>query len=449
MSETLHDLIKDFPAHSEHTWRKMAERSLRGADFDDALFRTTTDGIARGPVFFDRPAVAPSPVSRTARDLPWQIRQVFAEPKPDEANAAILRDLMGGASQIGLQIDPTAEHGLAAEDTKAWAAALQGVDLAIAPAYLEPGHCLHAERFAAWLKDSGAKNGGLGLAPDHPNLVDFHREFPSFAIATVDARCIHETGGTEAQELSYAAAGFAELVGRLIAANAEPSNIAAAAEIILAVDADIHLSIAKIRAARRVLGAILKAYDIESIPIIRAVTSARMMTAQDPWTNMIRTSAAGFAAAAGGADVITILPATTALGRPDRLARRAARNTQIVLQEEAHVGLVSDPAAGSFLHETLTQELAKTAWSGFQAIDRQGGYSALGKNRDYLDSVDEARQALQNSYATQERVLFGINKFEAPALREMRYLTGAMPPTSDPRFPAICLENVARPTGAA
>jgi methylmalonyl-CoA mutase len=448
MSETLHDLIKDFPAHSEQSWRELAERSLRGADFDDALLRTTTDGIARGPTFFDRPTSARFFTHRNISGMPWQIRQVFAEPTPDDANTAILRDLMGGVSQIGLQLDSSAEHGLAAEGPKAWAAAFQSVDLAIAPAYLEPGHVLDAARFAEWLKHSGAVAGGLGLAPDHPDLTDLHGEFSSFAIAAVDARCIHETGGTEVQELSYAAAGFAAVIARLVAANSEGSNITTAAEIILAVDADIHLSIAKLRAARLVLGAILKAYDFDSTPVIRAVTSARMMTAQDPWTNMIRTSAAGFAAAAGGADILTILPATTALGRPDRLARRAARNTQIVLQEEAHVGMVSDPAAGSYLHETLTQALAKKAWSGFQAIERQGGYLALGENREFLESVGDARQALQNSYATQERVLFGINKFEAPALREMRYLAGAKPPASDPRFPAICLENAAQPTGA-
>jgi methylmalonyl-CoA mutase len=447
MRETFHDLIKDFPVQSEATWRALAENSLRGADFEDTLLRQTADGIARGPAFFDWPATARFSTDRNPSDLPWQIRQVFTEPDPENANQAILRDLMGGVSQIGLQLDRSADHGLVADEPEAWAITFKSVDLEIAPVFLEPGHDLDATRFAEWMQESGANSGGLGLRPDHADLIDLRRKFPSFSIASVDARCIHETGGTEVQELSYAAAGYAEAIGRLVEANLAHSNRASAAEVILAVDADIHLSIAKLRAARMVLQAILKAYEIDANPVIRAVTSARMMTAQDPWTNMIRTSAAGFAAAAGGADVVTILPATAALGRPDRLARRAARNTQIVLQEEAHVGLVQDPSAGSFLHETLTQELAMQAWRGFQSIERQGGFAQLGDNHDYLEAVNTARAGLESSYATGERVLFGINKFAAPALREMRYLKGSMPPSSDSRFPAISLEHAARKAG--
>ncbi|GJL96636.1 MAG: methylmalonyl-CoA mutase [Hyphobacterium sp.] len=449
MRETLHDLIKDFPVQTENTWRVLAENSLNGADFEDALLRKTTDGIARGPAFFDRPTEARFPRIRNASDLPWQIRQVFTESTPEDANQAILRDLMGGVSQIGLQIDQGGNHGLAAEGRTGWATAFKSVDLAIAPAYLEPGHNIDARRFAEWMQDSGAKSGGLGLRPDHPDLVEIRQEFPGFSAATVDARCIHETGGTEVQELGYAAAGFAEVIGRLVEGNADRSKLENATEVILAADADIHLSIAKLRAARLLLQAILKAYGIETNPVIRAVTSARMMTAQDPWTNMVRTSAAGFAAAAGGADIITILPATEALGRPDPLARRAARNTQIVLQEEAHAGLVKDPSAGSFLHETLTQELAIKAWTSFQSIEGNGGFAQLGENRDYLNAVNAARVSLERSYATQARVLFGVNKFAAPSLREMRYLKGSSPPTSDPRFPAICLESAVHSAGAS
>ena len=98
-----------------------------------------------------------------------------------------------------------------------------------------------------------------------------------------------------------------------------------------------------------------------------------MLSAQDPWTNLIRNACAGFAAAAGGADSITIRPLTDAIGRPSGFARRVARNLHILLAEESHIGKVTDPASGGYLHKHLTDALAQKAWTLFQDIERKGG----------------------------------------------------------------------------
>ena len=98
-----------------------------------------------------------------------------------------------------------------------------------------------------------------------------------------------------------------------------------------------------------------------------------MLTAKDAWTNMIRLTAAGFAGAVGGADAVVLGNFTDAIGLPTAFARRQSRNTQLVLMEEAHVGRVADPAAGSGYIEALTDEIARAAWADFQAIEAQGG----------------------------------------------------------------------------
>jgi methylmalonyl-CoA mutase len=118
-----------------------------------------------------------------------------------------------------------------------------------------------------------------------------------------------------------------------------------------------------------------------------------MLTAQDAWTNMIRLTAAGFAAAVGGADAVVLGNFTDAIGLPTAFARRQSRNAQLVLMEEAHVGRVSDPAAGSGYVEALTGEIARAAWAEFQAIESAGGLIAALANGHVAKGVEAARTA--------------------------------------------------------
>ena len=109
---------------------------------------------------------------------------------------------------------------------------------------------------------------------------------------------------------------------------------------------------------------------------IAAETAWRMLTQRDPYVNMLRATIATFSAGLGGANAITVLPHTLALGLPDPFARRVARNTQLVLLEESNLAKVSDPAAGSGGIESLTQQLCEAAWTLFQEIEKAGGVFA-------------------------------------------------------------------------
>ncbi|MDZ4371664.1 MAG: methylmalonyl-CoA mutase family protein, partial [Phenylobacterium sp.] len=158
----------------------------------------------------------------------------------------------------------------------------------------------------------------------------------------------------------------------------------------LAVDADYFVSLAKLRAARRVFARLATASGARPNARVEARSSRRMLTAKDAWTNMIRLTAAGFAAAAGGADAVVLGAFTDALGLPTAFARRQSRNTQLVLMEEAEIGRVADPAAGSGYVEALTDQIARTAWTKLQAIEAAGGIIAALENCLIAQDIEAA-----------------------------------------------------------
>ena len=149
---------------------------------------------------------------------------------------------------------------------------------------------------------------------------------------------------------------------------------------------------------------------------IAAETAWRMLTQRDPYVNMLRATIATFSAGLGGANAITVLPHTLALGLPDPFARRVARNTQLVLLEESNLAKVSDPAAGSGGIEALTQQLCEAAWSLFQEIEKAGGVFAALEQNLIQRKVAATRAVREQNIARRKEVLTGATEF--PNLHE-------------------------------
>jgi methylmalonyl-CoA mutase len=186
----------------------------------------------------------------------------------------------------------------------------------------------------------------------------------------------------------------------------------------LAADADQFLTIAKFRALRKLFARVEQACGLQPEPIfISAETAWRMMTQRDPWVNVLRTTMAAFAAGLGGADSVTVLPFTAALGLPDAFARRLARNTQLILLEEANLAKVLDPAAGSGALEALTQQLCTAAWSLFQDIEAGGGAYAALENGLIQRKVAATRAERESAVARGLDPLTGTSEF--PDIHEL------------------------------
>jgi len=214
----------------------------------------------------------------------------------------------------------------------------------------------------------------------------------------------------------------------------------------LTVDADYFLSLAKLRAARRVWARLAAACGAAAPARIEARSSGRMLTAADPWTNLIRLTAAAFAGAAGGADAIVLGAFTDALGAPTSFARREARNIQLVLAEEAHVGRVVDPAGGSGYLETLTDEIARAAWTRLQAIEAAGGAVKALEGGLIADMAAESRTEIAGRLQRREQKLLGVTDFPvedgrapelAPASTHAANAPSPRLPGPDSRCPAL------------
>ena len=359
-----------FPPTTPDAWRAAAEASLKGKAFD-SLVRTTEDGIERGPLFREREgedaparssAATPPPAFA---DRAWHIVAPVRARSPAKANAQLLEDLLGGCSALRIEAD-----GMELARATDLERALEGVHLDFTPVLVAPES--RNREVADWLADIALpKNATVHLGLDPAELESLPRTLPaSWRALTLAPGKVHELGGGPVLELAAMAAQTAAALRKFGADAARHLCIE------LAFDTDAHIGTAKLRAARRMLATIVDAFGSEDKAVIHAVSSARMMQAQDPWMDIVRLCSAGFAAVAGGADYVMLRPFTEAMGASSPFAHRVSRNLQNLMLDESHLGAVRDPAAGSYWHESLSDRLAQRAWGNFQDIERRGGWEA-------------------------------------------------------------------------
>ena len=176
------------------------------------------------------------------------------------------------------------------------------------------------------------------------------------------------------------------------------------------------MTIAKLRAARQLWARVAEVVGEPEAgaATVHAVTSLPMMAQRDPWVNMLRTTLAAFSAGVGGADTVLVHPFDVAIagglpGIAASFARRIARNTQLLLLEESHIGRVLDPAGGAWFVEDLTEQLAEQAWKHFQDIESRGGFEEA---RDYVAAqIAEVRDRRVDDIAHRRTALTGVNEY--------------------------------------
>lgn len=436
-------LAADFAPATREDWRKLVDAVLNGAPFE-RLESKTYDGLPIEPLYARDPAALP--VSGRTPGAAWTLMQRVDHPDPAAANAQALDDLANGAAGLALIFAGAINangYGLDGSADKL-ARALDGVQLDAGIAIdINLGLATRdaAREFIALVKRRGIKPsavdlraglnpvGGFAstgrsarpwkeLAPYFANLVgEFAADGFRGPFAAADGRIIHNTGGSEVQELAFT---LATALAYLRALEASGMALEAARDAVyfrLAADADQFLTMAKFRAARKLWARIEEACGLSPKPaIVMAETAWRTMTQRDPYVNLLRAAVAVAAAGLGGADAISVLPHTAALGLPDALARRIARNTQLLLLEESNLARVADPAAGSGAIEAITHELCTAAWVLFQDIEKAGGIWAALEAGLIQQRVAAVRADHRKAIARRIDILTGTNEF--PDLRE-------------------------------
>lgn len=458
MADGMLSLSSGFDEATEADWLAAVEKALKGGPLEK-ITRTTRDELKIRPLYRETdfasgqdlrgtPGEAPFLRGKTAAPdpyLPWDIRQSFAHPDPSVTRNEILRDLERGVTSIELAIDGSGQAGCVVSNLDQLTIALEGVRADIAAIGLDPrgagSGAAEAALLALWaqrqdrpasqklafnispvraLMRTGHVAGGIDAAMKTcaalvETLATF---FPDATSLVADGRIAHEAGASEAQELAILTADGVDTLRRLDAQTLSPKIAAQQLVFKLSVDANYGIGIAKLRAARRLWARVEAALNLPAQPMmLHAVTSARMLTRYDAWVNMLRGTAACFAAASGGADIITVRAFNERFGVPEELGRRIARNTQIMAMEESGLGRVADPSGGAWFTERFAEDLAQAAWAEFQQIEREGGLVESLVSGHVQTRIAEKRNALINDAARRKVPVTGVSEF--PLLDEI------------------------------
>lgn len=434
----------DLPAPSRQHWQQLVEKVLRRSGLlaqqatpphpvEDLLATTTYDGITVHPLYTAAPGQPGHPGlapfirgSRAAGSVTegWDVRQQHTDPGLAVTNREIHADLAAGVTSLWLRLDPAALAG-----------ALDNVRLDLTGIVLDAGAEFAAAATALLDLASergvprSALHGNLGIdpisvrarcaaAPDDTAATELARrcarDYPGLRALVADGLPYHDAGGSDAEELGCTLAAATTYLRWLTGVGLDVDTACGLLEFRYAASSDQFMTIAKLRAARRLWEQVARtcgASEPARAQAQHAVTSSAMLTRRDPWTNILRATIAAFAAGVGGAQAVTVQPFDAAIGLPDAFSRRLARNTQAVLTAEAHLARVIDPAGGSWYVETLTDELAHAAWDWFRAIEAAGGMPTALDSGVVADRLAATWARRRQSIAQRSDPIVGVSEF--------------------------------------
>ncbi len=418
--------------------------------FDVRALYTGLDARPQDPLPGEWPFVRGADAQRDVL-AGWKVAESFPGPgcgTAAEINSAVLAALVDGASALVLHVGT---DGIAPDELDR---VLEGVYLELAPILVAAGAQFRSAAEAA-LGLLGAPGG-----PDRPGLsIDLGADpltasltaapapawddvasvalavagRPGVRTVTVDGTAFHDRGANAGWELAGVLGAAADYLRLLADAGLGIGESLRQISFRLVADDDQFMTIAKFRALRLLWARVAEIVGepADAGTRVHAVTSAAMMTRRDPWVNMLRTTVAAFGAGVGGADTVQVLEFDSAIpggypGQRAGFARRIARNTQLLLLEESHIGRVMDPAGGAWYVEDLTATLAGQAWAHFQSVETLGGFGrALEHIAGQIDLVAGRRD---DDVSHRRTAITGVSEFPnlaEPALPQR----GATSPT--------------------
>ena len=472
--DPLDPLFDAFPPTSTDAWETAIRSDLRGTSYEDLLVWDTGEGITLQPYYraddlddlthVDPEATTP-PLAATTTDPAnaWRIRHDL--PDTPEAAATHAADALDrGATDLGLSCAPGALP-----------AALADVPLATTPLHL---HGPDAAALASALLDLARRRdvapaelaGTVGFDPlaalATGQIADPDAAFETaadlvahatdtFRTLAVDAQPYHDAGATLADELAFTLGALSESLAQGTARGVSLGDAVRALHIVVPVSTSYFLEIAKLRALRFLATDVIEAFaeaadvslDVEPTDLfVQARTSRRTQTLYGPYVNMLRGTTEAMAAAIGGCDVLQVDPFDVLDTAPSARGARIARNTSLLLQEEAHLDQVADPAAGSYYIEAATDAVASAVWERFQALEAEGGLLTALQNGRVQARIAATRDDRTAAIAHRDRVLVGTNHYPDPSETRSDVLAeSADDRTPDPAIEPLPTIRLAKP----
>lgn len=443
--------FSEFPIPTYDDWRKIAEKSLKGGSFEKLITRTY-EGIDLQPLYRQEdmkelsyhdssPGFFPYVRGTTlpgSSDKSWEVCQELIAPTPQTWNEIGKIALDRGQTMLYMVLSEEAPFSLS--NLIDMEEAFSGMNLEEVPLFIEgedeiiPILALLTAFMKKEKQNISRLTGTIGSDP-YATLVTkgklrcpvsdiFDRmahstqwaieNAPQVETILVKGNVYHDGGANAVQELAFVMATAVEYVRELEMRGLPLDEIAPRILFSFSVGSKFFMEIAKLRAARLLWANIMKTMGgNESSQKMKMFTrtSAWTKTKYDPYVNMLRGTSESFAAVIGGADRIHVSEFNEPLGPGDDFSRRIARNTQIILSEEAHLSRTVDPAGGSWYIESLTDALANKAWELFQKIEEQGGMLASLKQGFPQQEVNLLAKKREKNIATRKDRIVGTNMY--------------------------------------
>ncbi len=451
-------------------WRELATKQLKGKSPDDLTWNTAEDIDVRalytaadieGLEFTDTmPGISPyirGPQATMYAGRPWTIRQYAGFSTAEESNAFYRKALAAGGQGVSVAFDLATHRGYdsdhprvsgdvgkagvaidSVEDMKilfdeipldkvSVSMTMNGAVLPVLAGYIvaaeEQG--VSQDQLAGTIQNDILKEfmvRNTYIYPPAPSMKIIgdiiaycSNNMPRFNTISISGYHIQEAGANAALELAYTLADGKEYIRTAIAAGLGIDDFAPRLSFFWGIGMNFYMEIAKMRAARLLWARIVSEFKPEnpksSMLRTHSQTSGWSLTEQDPYNNVVRTTIEAMAAVFGGTQSLHTNALDEAIALPSEFAARIARNTQLVIQEETGITKVVDPWGGSYMMESLTQDIADKAWELIEEIEHAGGMAKAIETGMPKLRIEEAAARKQARIDRGDDVIVGVNKY--------------------------------------
>lgn len=446
-------LFEQFPPVSAEEWLERITVDLKGADFNKRLVWKTRDGLSVMPFYRQEerdklryhdllPGDFPYIRGVNISDNNWLIRQDITVTDYKAANAGAHDLLMRGVNSPGFIIaDP---QTISDENVSLLLDGIRPDSVELN--FLSVGRAkelLAAVR--AYLRSTGADKGDINIVISADPLgrlaangtlcvsveegLDYLAGLVNDSAESEGVRCLEpagtlfsNAGAGPVAELAYTLSLGNDYIASMAERGIEAAKTAGVMRFSFGIGSDFFPEIAKLRAARLLWATIMKGWGAgqgdAAVMKIHSVTGRWNKALYDPYVNMLRTQTEAMSAVIGGADSLTVEPFDIVFRRPDDFSERIARNQQLLLMEEAHLGRVADPGAGSYYLEELTAMMARQAWDLFLEIENEGGFLSALRKGIIQERISSAAALRKSDTARRRETILGVNQF--PDFRETK-----------------------------
>ena len=437
--------FSEFAPNSTQEWIDKITKDLKGADFNRKLEWRTNEGFNVKPFYRLENLEDKNYLNTYPGDFPyvrgnkknsnnWLVRQDILVNDVKAANEKALDILNKGVDSLGFDLNG---KNLTKQELETL---LNNIVLDCVELNFEKAHGTidlinNLKQIAA---DKGIASEKINGAVSIDLLSDFNlrgvfclseeeafdhlkeaivasKDLPNLKIVAVGGKVFNNAGSSIVEELGFSLAAGAEYMTQMTERGLSVEEVAPKVRFHFATGAKYFMEIAKLRAGRMLWAKMVKAFGAKTDEtckmFVHAETSDWNKTVYDPYVNMLRTQTESMSAVLGGLDSFTVKPFNHIFEESTDFSERIARNQQLLLKEESHLGKIADPAAGSYYIESLTESIADEAWKLFLAVEDKGGYLAAFKAGFVQETIKATAQKRDLAIATRKENFLGTNQF--------------------------------------